>query len=148
MGEVGSGTGVSSLGRGRWSGRPSAYGSSMDFVVLRLVNLVTFMVIFVPISQRLLGVRFGLVRLGVGALITLSVSEPLAVALIGEPPWTGSNGAAVAYMALIAVCSMLAGVGVLLLFRTPGPARSVAPGPGPRPGPCGGVWRNPPGPPS
>src|SRR4051794_41903027 len=97
MGEVGSGTGVSSLGRGRWSGRPGAYGSSMDFVVLRLVNLVTFMVIFVPISQRLLGVRFGLVRLGVGALIRLSVSEPLAGAVVGEPPGTRSKGGAGAH---------------------------------------------------
>ncbi|HEY4570043.1 MAG TPA: AarF/UbiB family protein [Kribbella sp.] len=97
----------------------------MDFVVLRLVNLVAFMVIFVPISQRLLGVRFGLVRLGVGALITLSVSEPLAVALIGEPPWTGSNGAAVAYMALIAVCSMLAGLVFLVLSEALVPTGSL-----------------------
>lgn len=97
----------------------------MDVVVLRLVNLVAFMVIFVPISQRLLGVRFGLGRLAVGALITLSVSGPLAIAMIGQPPWTGSNGAAVAYMALIAVCSMLAGLVFLVLAEAMVPTGSL-----------------------
>ncbi len=97
----------------------------MDVVVLRLVNLVIFMMIFVPISQRLLGVRFGLGRLAVGALITLSVSGPLAVALIGTPPWTGSNGAALAFMALIALCSMLAGLVFLVLAEALVPTGSL-----------------------
>jgi ubiquinone biosynthesis protein len=97
----------------------------MDVVVLRLVNLVAFMVIFVPISQRLLGVRFGVGRLAVGALITLSVSGPLAIAMIGQPPWTGSNGAAIAYMALIAVCSMLAGLVFLVLAEAMVPTGSL-----------------------
>jgi ubiquinone biosynthesis protein len=97
----------------------------MDVVVLRLVNLVAFMVIFVPISQRLLGVRFGVGRLAVGALITLSVSGPLAIAMIGQPPWTGSNGAAIAYMALIVVCSMLAGLVFLVLAEAMVPTGSL-----------------------
>ncbi|WP_327637241.1 AarF/UbiB family protein [Kribbella sp. NBC_00482] len=97
----------------------------MDVVVLRLVNLVIFMMIFVPISQRLLGVRFGLGRLAVGALITLSVSGPLAVAMIGTPPWTGSSGAALAFMALIALCSMLAGLVFLVLAEALVPTGSL-----------------------
>lgn len=97
----------------------------MDVVVLRLVNLVIFMMIFVPISQRLLGVRFGLGRLAVGALITLSVSGPLAIAMIGTPPWTGSNGAALAFMALIALCSMLAGLVFLVLAEALVPTGSL-----------------------
>ncbi|TCC42131.1 ABC1 kinase family protein [Kribbella speibonae] len=97
----------------------------MDVVVLRLVNLVVFMMIFVPISQRLLGVRFGFGRLAVGALITLSVSGPLAIAMIGTPPWTGSNGAALAFMALIALCSMLAGLVFLVLAEALVPTGSL-----------------------
>ncbi|HEY9336835.1 MAG TPA: AarF/ABC1/UbiB kinase family protein, partial [Kribbella sp.] len=97
----------------------------MDVVVLRLVNLVVFMMIFVPISQRLLGVRFGLGRLAVGALITLSVSGPLAIAMIGTPPWTGSNGAAIAFMALIVLCSMLAGLVFLVLAEALVPTGSL-----------------------
>ncbi|TDO68698.1 ubiquinone biosynthesis protein [Kribbella sp. VKM Ac-2571] len=97
----------------------------MDVVVLRLVNLVLFMMVFVPISQRLLGVRFGLGRLAVGALITLSISGPLAIAMIGTPPWTGSNGAAIAFMALIALCSMLAGLVFLVLAEALVPTGSL-----------------------
>ena len=36
------------------------------------------MAIFVPFSQRLLGVRFGLVRLALGAALTLAVFSPIA----------------------------------------------------------------------
>ncbi|HWD81698.1 MAG TPA: AarF/UbiB family protein, partial [Kribbella sp.] len=97
----------------------------MDVVVLRLGNLVVFMVIFVPIAQRLLGVRFGFGRLAIGALITLSVSGPLAVAMIGTPPWTGSNGAAVAFMVLIALASMLAGLVFLVLAEALVPTGSL-----------------------
>jgi ubiquinone biosynthesis protein len=93
--------------------------------VLRLVNLVIFMMVFVPISQRLLGVRFGLGRLAVGALITLSISGPLAIAMIGTPPWTGSGGAAIAFMALIVLCSMLAGLVFLVLAEALVPTGSL-----------------------
>ncbi|HZX06733.1 ABC1 kinase family protein [Kribbella sp.] len=93
--------------------------------VLRLTNLVLFMVIFVPIAQRLLGVRFGFGRLTVGALITLSVSGPLAVAMVGTASWTGSMGAAVAYMVLIAVVSMLAGLVFLVLAEALVPTGSL-----------------------
>ncbi|NIK57143.1 ABC1 kinase family protein [Kribbella shirazensis] len=97
----------------------------MDVVVLGLVNLAVFMVIFVPTSQRLLGVRFGLGRLAAGALFTLWVSGPLASAMIGPPPWTGSRGAAIAYMVLIALCSMLAGLVFLVLSEALVPTGSL-----------------------
>jgi ubiquinone biosynthesis protein len=97
----------------------------MDVVVLGLVNLAVFMVIFVPTAQRLLGVRFGLGRLAAGALFTLSVAGPLASAMIGPPPWTGSQGAAIAYMVLIALCSMLAGLVFLVLAEALVPTGSL-----------------------
>jgi ubiquinone biosynthesis protein len=70
-------------------------------------------------------VRFGFGRLAVGALITLSISGPLASAMIGTPPWTGSGGAAVAFMVLIAVCSMLAGLVFLVLAEALVPTGSL-----------------------
>ncbi|WP_350281518.1 AarF/UbiB family protein [Kribbella sp. HUAS MG21] len=97
----------------------------MDVVVLGVVNLAVFMVIFVPTAQRLLGVRFGLGRLAAGALFTLSVAGPLASAMIGPPPWTGSQGAAIAYMVLIALCSMLAGLVFLVLAEALVPTGSL-----------------------
>jgi ubiquinone biosynthesis protein len=45
--------------------------------------------------------------------------------MIGTPPWTGSNGAAIAFMALIALCSMLAGLVFLVLAEALVPTGSL-----------------------
>ncbi|ADB34547.1 ABC-1 domain protein [Kribbella flavida DSM 17836] len=97
----------------------------MDVVVIGLINLALFMVIFVPVSQRLLGVRFGLGRLALGSLLTLSLVGPLMNALAGPPPWTGSTGAAIAFVALTAICSMLAGLIFLVLSEALVPTGSL-----------------------
>jgi ubiquinone biosynthesis protein len=64
----------------------------MDVVLVGLLNVGVFMVLFVPFSQRLLGVRFGMGRLALGAALTLAVFTPLLNALAGPPPFEGSNG--------------------------------------------------------
>ncbi|MEU0096815.1 AarF/UbiB family protein [Kribbella sp. NPDC006257] len=97
----------------------------MDVVVVGLINVGVFMVIFVPVSQRLLGVRFGLGRLAIGAGLTLATFSPLMNALAGPLPWTGSNGAAAALLALAAVCSMLTGLIFLVLAEALVPTGSL-----------------------
>lgn len=97
----------------------------MDVVVVGLVNVGVFMVVFVPFSQRLLGVRFGLGRLAVGAALTLAMFGPLMTALAGPLPWTGSNGAAFALLGLTALCSMLTGLIFLVLSEALVPTGSL-----------------------
>ncbi|GAA0961093.1 AarF/UbiB family protein [Kribbella koreensis] len=97
----------------------------MDVALVGLVNIGIFMFLFVPVSQRLLGVRFGLGRLAIGAALTLALAGPLAKAVSGPPPWTGSNGAAFALLALTALCSMLAGLIFLVLAEALVPTGSL-----------------------
>ncbi|WP_432940715.1 ABC1 kinase family protein [Kribbella sp. CA-253562] len=97
----------------------------MDVLLIGLVNLVIFMVIFVPVSQRLLGVRFGLGRLAIGAFLTLVIFSPVMNALVGPLPWTGSTGAAAAYLGLTAICSMLTGLIFLVLSEALVPTGSL-----------------------
>ncbi|MEV5966730.1 AarF/UbiB family protein [Kribbella sp. NPDC051952] len=97
----------------------------MGIVVAGLFSLAIFMGIFVPVSQRLLGVRFGLVRLALGAALTLSVFSPIANALVGRLPFEGSDAAAVAFLALTAICSMLAGLVFLVLAEALVPTGSL-----------------------
>jgi len=97
----------------------------MDVVLVGLINVAIFMVIFVPVAQRLLGVRFGLIRLAMGAGLTLAVFGPIATALVGPPPFEGSNAAAVAFLALTTVCSMLAGLIFLVLSEALVPTGSL-----------------------
>ncbi|MFG1620377.1 ABC1 kinase family protein [Kribbella sp. NPDC049227] len=97
----------------------------MDVVVAGVFSLAIFMVIFVPVAQRLLGVRFGLLRMALGAALTLTVFSPIANALVGPGPFEGSNGVAVAFLALTAVCSMLAGLVFLVLSEALVPTGSL-----------------------
>ncbi|NEA32168.1 AarF/UbiB family protein [Streptomyces sp. SID13031] len=97
----------------------------MDVALIGLINIGVFMLLFVPVSQRLLGVRFGLGRLAVGAALTLAIFGPLANALAGQQPWTGSNGAAFSLLALTALCSMLAGLIFLVLAEALIPTGSL-----------------------
>ncbi len=97
----------------------------MDVVLAGLLNVGVFMVLFVPFSQRLLGVRFGLGRMAIGAALTLAVFSPLMNALAGPLPFEGSNGAAVAFLALTALCSMLAGLIFLVLSEALVPTGSL-----------------------
>ena len=107
----------------------------MDIVVAGLFSIAVFMAIFVPVSQRLLGVRFGLIRLVLGAALTLTVFSPIANALVGTLPFEGSNARrgrvpGVDGGLLDAVRPGLPGA-----VRGPGTDRIVAPGPRSPPGP-------------
>ena len=97
----------------------------MDVVIAGLFSLAVFLVIFIPTAQRLLGVRFGLIRMALGAVLTLAVFSPIAGALVGRLPFEGSNAAAVAFLALTAVCSMLAGLVFLVLSEALVPTGSL-----------------------
>jgi ubiquinone biosynthesis protein len=97
----------------------------MDVVLIGLANIGVFMVLFVPISQRLLGVRFGVGRMAVGAALTLAMFSPLMNALAGPPPWTETNGAAFALLVLTALCSMLTGLIFLVLAEALVPTGSL-----------------------
>jgi ubiquinone biosynthesis protein len=97
----------------------------MDVVLVGLINIGVFMVLFVPISQRLLGVRFGLGRMAVGAALTLAMFTPLMTALAGPLPWTGSNGAAFALLGLATLCSTLTGLIFLVLAEALVPTGSL-----------------------
>ncbi|MEV0286693.1 MULTISPECIES: AarF/UbiB family protein [unclassified Kribbella] len=97
----------------------------MDVVIFGLINIVIFMVIFVPVAQRLLGVRFGLVRLAVGAGLTLALFNPIARGLVGPPPFEGSGGAAFALLALTTLCSVLSGLIFLVLAEAIVPTGSL-----------------------
>ncbi|MFI5697278.1 ABC1 kinase family protein [Kribbella sp. NPDC051586] len=97
----------------------------MDVVVAGLFSLGVFLVIFVPVAQRLLGVRFGVVRMVLAGAITLSLFSPIANALVGKPPYTGSNGVAIAFLVLTTLCSMLAGLVFLVLAEALVPTGSL-----------------------
>ncbi len=97
----------------------------MDVVIFGLINIAIFMVIFVPVAQRLLGVRFGLVRLALGAGLTLALFNPISKGLVGPPPFEGSNGAAVALLVLTTLCSVLSGLIFLVLGEALVPTGSL-----------------------
>jgi len=97
----------------------------MDVVLIGLINVGIFMVIFVPVAQRLLGVRFGLVRLALGAGLTLALFNPIAEGLVGPPPFEGPNAAAVALLALTTLCSVLSGLIFLVLAEALVPTGSL-----------------------
>ncbi|GAA1685708.1 AarF/UbiB family protein [Kribbella yunnanensis] len=97
----------------------------MDVAIAGLFSLVVFMVLFIPVAQRLLGVRFGLVRLGLAAALTLSTFSPLANALVGPPPFEGSNAAALAFVGLTTLCATLCGLVFLVLAEALVPTGSL-----------------------
>ncbi|WP_433161324.1 ABC1 kinase family protein [Kribbella sp. CA-247076] len=97
----------------------------MDVLILGLINIVIFMVIFVPVAQRLLGVRFGLVRLALGAGLTLALFNPISRGLVGPPPFEGSTGAAMSLLVLTTLCSVLSGLIFLVLSEALVPTGSL-----------------------
>ncbi len=97
----------------------------MDVVLVGLINVGIFMVVFVPVAQRLLGVRFGLVRLALGAGLTLALFGPIAEGLVGPPPFEGPDAAAVALLALTTLCSVLSGLIFLVLAEALVPTGSL-----------------------
>src|SRR5919197_1061535 len=54
--------------------------------IFGVLNLLLFVLIFVPVAQRLLSVRFGLIRLILGAGLTLLVFTPMMNAMARSIP--------------------------------------------------------------
>jgi ubiquinone biosynthesis protein len=65
------------------------------------------------------------VRMVLAAAITLSLFSPIAYALVGKPPYTGSNGVAIAFLVLTTLFSMLAGLVFLVLAEALVPTGSL-----------------------
>lgn len=92
-----------------------------------VLNLLFFVVIFVPVAQRLLGVRFGLVRLVLGALITILVFGPMMNAMARSIPEDQQTSGITPLWFLIlgVVCSVLAGLVFLVLAEAVVPTGSL-----------------------
>ena len=92
------------------------------------LNLLLFVAIFVPVAQRLLGVRFGLVRLVLGALLTLLVFAPLMNAMADSIPDEQQQGDGITplwFLILGLLCSVLAGLVFLVLAEAVVPTGSL-----------------------
>ncbi|HEY0695874.1 MAG TPA: AarF/ABC1/UbiB kinase family protein, partial [Kribbella sp.] len=90
-----------------------------------LINVALFMVIFVPVSQRLLGVRFGLFRLAVGAFLTLAVFDTLIRTILQHIDFQYGGITPLWFGILVALCSMLAGLVFLVLSEALMPTGSL-----------------------
>ncbi|MDQ4036877.1 MAG: AarF/UbiB family protein [Actinomycetota bacterium] len=97
----------------------------MDILVwvIGLINLALFLLIFVPLAQRLLGVRFGLVRLAAAGLLTLAFLPALARAILGPVPL--QPGAGVSFLALVVLISILIGLVFLVVAEAVVPTGSL-----------------------
>ena len=91
------------------------------------LNLLLFVAIFVPVAQRLLGVRFGLVRLVLGALLTLLVFAPMMNAMARSiPDAQQTNGVTPLWFLILGLlCSVLAGLVFLVLAEAVVPTGSL-----------------------
>ncbi|HZO67625.1 MAG TPA: AarF/UbiB family protein [Kribbellaceae bacterium] len=92
-----------------------------------LINLLFFVLIFVPVAQRLLGVRFGLIRLCLGALLTVLVFAPMMNAMARSIPTDDqANGITPLWFLILGVlCSVLAGLVFLVLAEAVVPTGSL-----------------------
>ena len=77
----------------------------MDVVVwlIGLVNVALFTLVFVPVAQRLLGVRFGLGRLAVAAFLILAILPALTRSILGPLPLDGTAGIVPVWFLVLAV---------------------------------------------
>ncbi len=95
--------------------------------VFWLINLVLFMVISVPAAQRLLAVRFGLLRLAIGAALMLAVFTPLMNAMAGLIPSDAQANSITPLWFLILgiLCAVLTGLVFLVLAEAVVPTGSL-----------------------
>lgn len=88
-----------------------------------LINLAVFMLVFVPVAQRLLGVRFGLGRLVVAGFLTLAFLPALARAILGPVPL--DVGAGLSLLVLVVLISILIGLVFLVVAEAVVPTGSL-----------------------
>jgi ubiquinone biosynthesis protein len=77
--------------------------------------------------RRLLGVRFGLIRLALAAVLALLVAGPISRAMSGAAPVNGSSTAPLWFLILAFACSLLAVVIFLVVAEALVPTGSVTP---------------------
>ena len=96
--------------------------------VLIVVSVVGIVGGFALLARRLLGLRFGMVRLLVAGLAAFAVAGPIARAVTGPLPATGDAATPVWFLILIAACALVVAMVFLVVAEALVPSGSL-PGP-------------------
>lgn len=93
--------------------------------IFGVINLAIFMLIFVPVAQRLLGVRFGLGRLMLATVLMLVLFQPLMEAMAEAVPLDEPGITPLWFMLLGILCAVLAALVFLVLAEALVPTGSL-----------------------
>jgi ubiquinone biosynthesis protein len=93
--------------------------------IFGVINLAIFMLIFVPVAQRLLGVRFGLGRLTLATALMLVLFQPLMRAMAEAAPLDDAGITPLWFMLLGILCAVLAALVFLVLAEALVPTGSL-----------------------
>jgi ubiquinone biosynthesis protein len=96
--------------------------------VLIVVSVVAIVGAFALLARRLLGMRFGLVRLLLAGLVGFAVAGPIARSLAGAVPTTGPGITPVWFLILAGACALLVAMVFLVIAEALVPSGSL-PGP-------------------
>jgi ubiquinone biosynthesis protein len=96
--------------------------------VLIVVSVVAIVGAFALLARRLLGMRFGLVRLLLAGLVGFAVAGPIARSLAGAVPTTGPAVTPVWFLILAGACALLVAMVFLVIAEALVPSGSL-PGP-------------------
>jgi ubiquinone biosynthesis protein len=96
--------------------------------VLVVVSVVAIVGAFALLARRLLGMRFGLVRLLLAGLVGFAVAGPIARSLAGAVPTTGPGITPVWVLILAGACALLVAMVFLVIAEALVPSGSL-PGP-------------------
>jgi ubiquinone biosynthesis protein len=96
--------------------------------VLILVSVVAIVGGFAMLARRLLGLRFGLLRLLLAGLIGFAVAGPIARALAGAVPATGGAVTPLWFLILAGACALVVAMVFLVVAEALVPSGSL-PGP-------------------
>src|ERR671936_85658 len=93
--------------------------------VLIVVSVVAIVGAFALLARRLLGMRFGLVRLVLAGLVGFAVVGPIARALAGAVPTTGPAITPVWFLILAGAGALLVAMGFLVVAEALVPSGSL-----------------------
>jgi ubiquinone biosynthesis protein len=96
--------------------------------VLIVVSLVGIVGGFALLARRLLGLRFGVVRLLIAGLLGFAVAGPITTAVVGTVPTTGEGVTPVWFLILASACALLVAMAFLVIAEALLPSGSL-PGP-------------------
>jgi ubiquinone biosynthesis protein len=94
-------------------------------IVLSLVGIIGG---YALLARRLLGLRFGVVRLLIAGLLGFAVAGPIVRAVVGTAPVTGEAVTPVWFLILAAACALLVAMAFLVIAEALVPSGSL-PGP-------------------